>query len=83
VRTWWIGGRCLFRTPHPDTPDQLPAGLDLVEVEPVVTDLALPFVTADLVRRTDAAWRITALTDGQVSDWPVSREPADLVAGLF
>jgi hypothetical protein len=73
VRTWWIGGRCL----------QLAAGLDLVEIEPVITDLALPFVTADLVRRTDGAWRIAALTDGQVSDWPGSRDPADLMAGLF
>ncbi|WP_328326848.1 ATP-grasp domain-containing protein [Kribbella sp. NBC_00382] len=73
LRTWWIGGRCL----------QLSAGIDLVEIEPVITDLALPFVTADLVRRADGAWRIAALTDGQISAWPVSRDPADLLAGLF
>ncbi|MFI5713768.1 ATP-grasp domain-containing protein [Kribbella sp. NPDC051620] len=73
VRTWWIGGRCL----------QLPAGLDLVEIEPVITDLALPFVSADLVRRTDGSCRIAALTDGQVSEWPPSQDPADLMAGLF
>jgi hypothetical protein len=83
VRTWWIGGRCLLTTPHPETLDQLPDGLDLVEVEPVVSDLALPFVTVDLVRRADGAWRIVELGDGQVSDWPGSRDPADLVAALF
>lgn len=83
LRTWWIGGRCLLVTPHPDTPDQLPTGLDLIEIEPIVATLALPFVTADLVRRTDSAWRIAALDDGQVSDWPLSRDPADLMAKLF
>jgi hypothetical protein len=83
VRTWWIGGRCLLTTPHPQTPDQLPDGLDLVEIEPIITDLALPFVTVDLVRRVDGDWRIVELGDGQVSDWPGSRDPADLVAGLF
>ncbi|GAA1550364.1 ATP-grasp domain-containing protein [Kribbella sancticallisti] len=83
ARTWWIGGRCARITPHPDTPDELPTGLDLVEVEPLVANLALPFVTVDLVRRTDGAWRIVELGDGQVSDWPGSRDPADLVAALF
>lgn len=83
ARTWWIGGRCVLVTPHPDTPEELPDGLDLVEVEPLVADLALPFVTVDLVRRTDGAWRIVELGDGQVSDWPTSRNPADLIEALF
>lgn len=83
ARTWWIGGRCALVTPHPDTPDELPTGLDLVEIEPLVANLALPYVTVDLVRRTDGAWRIVELGDGQVSDWPTSRDPADLVAALF
>lgn len=83
ARTWWIGGRCSLVTPHPDTPDELPTGLDLVEVEPLVANLSLPFVTVDLVRRTDGAWRIVELGDGQVSDWPASRDPADLMAKLF
>lgn len=83
VRSWWVGGRCVLVTPHLDTPDELAPGLDLVEVEPLVSDLALPFVTVDLVRRTDGAWRIAALTDGQISEWPASRDPADLMAGLF
>ena len=83
ARTWWIGGRCALITPHPDTPDELPDGFDLIEVEPLVANLSLPFVTVDLVRRTDGAWRIVELGDGQVSDWPGSREPADLLAALF
>jgi hypothetical protein len=83
ARTWWIGGRCSLVTPHPDTPDELPTSLDLLEVEPLVATLALPFVTVDLVRRTDGAWRIVELGDGQVSDWPVSQDPADLMAALF
>ncbi|MDX6280319.1 MAG: hypothetical protein QOH03_1390, partial [Kribbellaceae bacterium] len=83
ARTWWVGGRCMLVTPHPDTPDELPNGLDLVEVEPLVSDLALPFVTVDLVRRTDGAWRIVELGDGQVSDWPASRDPATLLTALF
>ena len=83
VRTWWIGGRCSLVTPHPDTPDELPTGLDLLEIEPLVATLALPFVTVDLVRRTDGAWRIVELGDGQVSDWPASQDPTDLMAKLF
>ncbi|MEI8412759.1 MULTISPECIES: ATP-grasp domain-containing protein [unclassified Kribbella] len=83
ARTWWIGGRCALVTPHPDTPDELPEGLDLIEVEPLVADLGLPFVTVDLVKRSDGAWRVVELGDGQVSDWPASRDPGDLVAALF
>jgi hypothetical protein len=83
ARTWWVGGRCAQITPHPDTPDDLPTGIDLLEVEPLVATLALPFVTVDLVRRTDGAWRIVELGDGQVSDWPTSRDPADLMAKVF
>ncbi|MFI6676538.1 ATP-grasp domain-containing protein [Kribbella sp. NPDC050470] len=83
VRTWWVGGRCVLVTPHPDSPGDLPAGVDLVEVEPLVAGLALPFVTVDLVRRADGVWRVVELGDGQVSDWPASREAGDLVAALF
>ncbi|MFB6725739.1 ATP-grasp domain-containing protein [Kribbella sp. NPDC056345] len=83
ARTWWVGGRCVLVTPHPDTPDDVPDGLDLVEVEPLVADLALPFVTVDLTRRADGAWRVVELGDGQVSDWPASHDPHELMAVLF
>jgi hypothetical protein len=83
ARTWWIGGRCMLTTPHPDTPDELPTGLDLLEIEPLVAELALPFVTVDVVRRTDGAWRVVELGDGQVSDWPATADPVALVSALF
>jgi hypothetical protein len=83
ARTWWVGGRCVLTTPHPDTPDDLPTGLDLIEVEPLVAELALPFVTVDLTRTTTGAWRVVELGDGQVSDWPTTANPAELIAALF
>jgi hypothetical protein len=83
ARTWWIGGRCALVTPHPGTPGELPEGLDLIEVEPLVASLHLPFVTVDLVRRTDGAWRIVELGDGQVTDWPTTQAPAPLITALF
>ncbi|MFC0626805.1 ATP-grasp domain-containing protein [Kribbella deserti] len=81
ARTWWIGGRCVLVTAHPDTPDETPQ-FDVLELEPLVAGLTLPFVTVDLVRRTDGVMRVVELGDGQVSDWPVSADPALLVAAL-
>jgi hypothetical protein len=88
ARTWWVDGRCVLVTPHPDSPDELPDGgvdgLDVREVGVLVGVLGLPFVTVDLVRRAgDGVWRVVELGDGQVSDWPASRDPAELVARLF
>lgn len=83
ARTWWVDGQCVLVTPHPDTPEEQPDGLEVDGLEPLVAELALPFVTVDLVRRTDRVWRVVELGDGQVSDWPASRDPADLVARLF
>ncbi len=81
ARTWWIDGVCRLVTAHPDTPDQLPpAGLSWSALEPAMAQLALPFVTADLVRRTDGAWRLVEIGDGQVSDRPSSTTPDELVA---
>nr|WP_157979663.1 ATP-grasp domain-containing protein [Kribbella monticola] len=82
ARTWWIGGQCALVTPHPDTPDEVPDEVDLTQLEPLVAELMLPFVTVDLVRRTDGAWRVVELGDGQVSDWPLTRDPAELITAL-
>jgi ATP-grasp domain, R2K clade family 3 len=35
----------------------------------------LPFVTADLVKRSDGIWRVIEVGDGQVSDRPASASP--------
>jgi hypothetical protein len=83
VRTWWVRGECRLIGAHPDTPDELPpAELDLTGLTPVVAGLGLPFVTVDLARRADGAWRVIEAGDGQVSDRP-SSTPADVfVAAL-
>lgn len=81
ARTWWIDGRLALTTAHPDTPDERPEP-DLDRIEPLVAALGLPFVTVDLVRRDDGAWRVVELGDGQVSDWPSSADPAQLTRCL-
>ncbi len=83
VRTWWVDGACRLVTVHPDTPAEAPpADLPLAGFEPLVAGLGLPFVTLDLVRRTDGGWRLVELGDGQVSDWPAGTAPAALIAAL-
>lgn len=83
VRTWWRDGVCRFVGAHPDTPDLVPpADVDLSEVTPLVTALALPFVTVDLVRHEDGRWRVVELGDGQVSDRPASMSPTELIGAL-
>jgi hypothetical protein len=55
----------------------------LSEITPLVAKLALPFVTVDVVRRTDGVWRVVELGDGQVSDRPAAVSPEALVEMLF
>jgi hypothetical protein len=83
VRTWWVDGLCRLVGAHPDTPhDAPPAQFDPGAVAPLVAALRLPFVTVDLGRRTDGAWRVIEVGDGQVSDRPASIKPEELVAIL-
>lgn len=83
-RTWWVAGRCVLVTAHPDTPDEAPTVPDefLDELAPHLALLSLPFVTADLVRRSDGRWRVVEVGDGQVSDRPRSCPAVDLVTVL-
>ena len=85
VRSWWVGGRSRLTTPHPDTPDDHPDVPPevLADLEPAVATLGLPFVTVDLVRRSDGVWRVVELGDGQVSDRPSSCPAEQLVAVLL
>lgn len=83
ARTWWVRGRCVSVTPHPDTPADLPEGvdaalLDLV-VGPGVRATGLPFVTVDLVRHADGRWRVVELGDGQVSDRPATVDAEEFI----
>jgi hypothetical protein len=81
VRTWWVDGVCRLVGAHPDTPHDVPAAeVDLTAVAPLVAALRLPFVTVDLARRVDGAWRVIELGDGQVSDRPATISAEDLVA---
>lgn len=83
VRTWWVDGECRLVGPHPDTPGDLPdAEPDPGSIAPLVARLGLPFVTADLVRRDDGAWRVVELGDGQVSDRPATVAPEELIGLL-
>ncbi|MCX4093884.1 ATP-grasp domain-containing protein [Nocardia sp. alder85J] len=83
VRTWWIDGHCALIGPHPDTPDVLPAPeVDFAALGGPIATLSLPFVTADFARRSDGAWRVIELGDGQVSDRPRTVPPEALITAL-
>jgi hypothetical protein len=79
TRVWWLDGRPALVTAHPDTP-RTRAEPDLAEVAPRVRALPARFVTTDLARRRDGAWRVVEVGDGQVSDLPAG---ADLAAALI
>jgi ATP-grasp domain, R2K clade family 3 len=84
LRTWWVHGECRIVGPHPDLPaETVVPQPDLTAIAPLVATLALPFVTVDVVRRTDGVWRVVELGDGQVSDRPAAVSPAALIAALF
>ncbi|MFD9734862.1 ATP-grasp domain-containing protein [Umezawaea sp. NPDC059074] len=83
VRTWWVDGRCELVGPHPDTPHDVVGDPDLSAVAPLVAGLGLPFVTVDLVERSDGVWRVVELGDGQVSDLPRTTAPVRLVEALL
>ncbi|MFW5416418.1 ATP-grasp domain-containing protein [Nocardiopsis sp. CNT-189] len=81
ARVWWIGGEPALVGPHPDTPGAAPAP-DLDPVRPAVAALGHPFVTTDLARRADGAWRVVEVGDGQVSGRPEGITP-DRLIGLL
>ncbi|MBG0817854.1 ATP-grasp domain-containing protein [Planomonospora sp. ID82291] len=83
ARVWWLDGEAVFAGPHPDEPDGEATGPgDLGAVRAAVRGLEARFVTTDLVRRADGAWRVIEVGDGQVSDWPAGADPALLVGAL-
>ncbi|MEU8584786.1 ATP-grasp domain-containing protein [Streptomyces abikoensis] len=82
ARVWWLDGRPLLTTAHPDTPGLTPEpGLD--EVAPLVARLGCRFVTTDLARRADGAWRVIEAGDGQVGDLPAGTDPSALLGPLL
>ncbi|WP_367128435.1 ATP-grasp domain-containing protein [Saccharothrix sp. HUAS TT1] len=77
VRTWWVDGACALVGPHPDTPDDVVDAPDVTAIGPLVRRLR--FVTVDLARRADGAWRVVELGDGQVSDRPRTTAPETMI----
>jgi hypothetical protein len=83
VRTWWVDGECRFIGAHPDSADDLPpSDIDMTPLKASINSLDLPFVTVDLGRRNDGAWRVVELGDGQVSDRPSTLAPDALIRGV-
>lgn len=68
VRVWWRDGTPALVTAHPDSPFADAPRPDLGPVGEAVAELGCRFVTTDLAVRTDGAWRVVEVGDGQVSD---------------
>ncbi|GAA1835935.1 hypothetical protein GCM10009682_62530 [Luedemannella flava] len=81
ARVWWLDGAPVLTTAHPDTPAET-VEPDLAGVAAAVARLGRRFVTTDLVRRDDGAWRVVEAGDAQVSDLPAGVDPARLLDRL-
>ncbi|WP_199440052.1 ATP-grasp domain-containing protein [Umezawaea beigongshangensis] len=81
TRVWWVDGEPVLAGPHPDAPDEA-AVPGLADVAPAVAALDCRFVTTDVVRRADGAWRVVEVGDGQVSDLPRGTDPTVLHTAL-
>lgn len=82
ARVWWIDGEPRLVTPHPDDPTGEFPMPELAEVGAAVRRLGARFVTTDIARREDGAWRVVEVGDGQVSDLHRSIDPVRLVSLL-
>jgi hypothetical protein len=86
ARAWWINGECVLVTPHPDTPQSPPpepGSLPLAEIAQRLRSLGLAFATVDLSLRTDGAWRVVEVGDGQVSGLPATTAAVDLITAIW
>ncbi|MEU5874055.1 ATP-grasp domain-containing protein [Glycomyces sp. NPDC047369] len=81
ARVWWLDGRPVQTTAHPDTP-QVHVDPDLTGLDRSVSALGCRFITTDLARRSDGVWRVIEVGDGQVSDFPQGADIAPLIEAL-
>ncbi|SDH77417.1 hypothetical protein SAMN05192558_10319 [Actinokineospora alba] len=81
ARVWWLDGQPVHVGPHPDTPGAR-VEPDLAGIAELVAKLDCRFVTTDVVRRADGAWRVVEVGDGQVSDRPATLDPEVLIGAL-
>lgn len=82
ARTFWLDGRLILVTPHPDTPTIERTDLALGPVEQAVGSLTARFVTVDVALSKEGATRVVEVGDGQVSDLPETLERANLISAL-
>ncbi|QMU77032.1 ATP-grasp domain-containing protein [Streptacidiphilus sp. PB12-B1b] len=82
ARVWWLDGRPLLTTAHPDTPALRPEP-ELDGVQPLVAALGCRFVSTDLARHADGRWRVVEVGDGQVSELPQGLDPGVLLGPLL
>jgi hypothetical protein len=82
LRVWWLDGRPRLVTPHPDSTHHGVASPALDHIQPAVRALGCRFVTTDVALRSDGAWRVVEVGDGQVSDLHPAIDPAKLVSLL-
>jgi ATP-grasp domain, R2K clade family 3 len=82
LRVWWLDGSPRLVTPHPDSAYRGVVSPELDRVEPAVRALGCRFVTTDLALRSDGAWRVVEVGDGQVSDLHPAIDPAELIGLL-
>lgn len=76
-----MDGRPVTVGPHPDSADiVIEPRLD--DIVPLVAALPCRFVTTDLAQRSDGAWRVIELGDGQVSDFPAGVDQSPLLQAL-
>ena len=81
ARVWWVDGEPVLVGAHPDTPRLRPVP-DLTRVADAVRELGRRFVTTDVVRRSDGAWRVVEVGDGQVSGLPEGADAGPLFEAL-
>jgi hypothetical protein len=83
VRVWWLDGEPRLLTPHPDSPFTRGPAPDLEHIGPAVQRLGCRFVTTDVALRSDGAWRVVEVGDGQVSDLHHSSSRGEFAALLL
>jgi hypothetical protein len=82
IRTWWVDGKLVAVTPHPDTPGLSVPDFDLTSVQAAVERLGCRFVSVDVVQRSDGVLRVIEVGDGQVSDFPDGADATSLISAL-
>lgn len=86
LRTWWVDGRCVLVSPHPDADSEevFDFGDDLAALCPSIERLGAPFITADVVRRSgNGRLRIVEIGDGQVSDRSSFIDPSLFITSIM